>query len=154
MKHWILAFAALATGCAHPKCCDVIDTAVHITYRDASGGDWLRTNNVTAEKMENYSVCGGTKTRVFQGNYDAPKMLRLYREPDTARTTLQVYPNDCGAAVEESVTLLEFPDHSVDTLRCRFDHHDGNVVCTAARYNGKLRWSNQQGGIRAFTVTK
>lgn len=141
-------------SCSHPNCCDVIDTTVYIQYRDGNGADWLRANSVTTDKLENYAVCDGKKTRVFQGNLDAPKFLRIYQEPNAPFSTLQVYPNDCGSGVTESVTLLEFPDHSLDTLRCRFDHKGGSTVCTDVRYNGQLRWSSQQGGARSFTVTK
>lgn len=149
-----LALTLALAGCARPKCCDLIDTSVYIRYASAQSRDWLRATNLKANDMEVYAVCDGKKQRVYNANYDAPKSLRLVREPDTARTVLQLYANDCGASsTTESVTLLEFPDHSVDTVACRFDHRDGNILCTSVRYNGQLRWNGGNNG-RVFTVVK
>ncbi len=143
-------------GCA-PKCCDVIDTGIAIRYTDAQGHDWLRAQQITADGMEVYFLCAGKKLRVYNASRDLPKSIRLFREPDTARTILGLGPSDCYTSASESVTLLEFPDHSVDTVQCRFNLANGNVVCTEVRYNGRSYWNSQTGQTgngRFFTVLK
>ena len=158
MKYYVLGIGlgiALA-GCTTRKCCDVIDTNIFIRYNDAQGQDWLRTHQVTEAGIDVYFLCEGKKLRVYDATRDRPKSIQLVREPDTARTSLLLGPSDCYSSSSESVTLLEFPDHSVDTVRCRFNLSGGNILCTEVRYNGQSRWNSQTqpGNGRYFTVIK
>jgi hypothetical protein len=152
-----ICLGLVLAGCTTRKCCDVIDTGILIRYNNAQGQDWLRTQQITEAGMEIYFLCEGKKLRVYNATRDMPKSIRLFREPDTARTSLLLGPSDCYTSASESVTLLEFPDHSVDTVRCRSNLSGGNILCTEVRYNGQPRWNSQAqqtGKGRYFTVIK
>ena len=153
MKYLIISVLLLLSGCKN-DCCDNIDIGMGIRYRDARGRDWLRANNVTEAGMEVYELVGGQKIRVYQSNFDAPKGIRLTISTDTAASQLQFTPSTQTGANGESLTLLEFPDHSVDTVQCRFEAEDGSIWCINVRYNGKQRWNSAQQTGRIFTVVK
>ena len=155
MKYIWWSLLLLLGSCQPKDCCTIIDTNVGIGYRDAQGRDWLRVNRVTAANMEVYSLHDGVKTRLYNQWADAPKSIVVSISTDTTLSTFTLYPSGTAEANGEALTLLEFPDHSVDTVRCRFENRGSSSHCVNVRYNNRQCWNNQsRAGGRYFKVVK
>jgi hypothetical protein len=97
-----------------------------------------------------YFVRNGQAEKIYRGNLDAPKMCKV-AESASGEKKLYLFPSDY-LDNNYSLTLLEFPDGKVDTVRCYITTRRGDQICKQVWYNGELKWQQGQDGRRIEIV--
>lgn len=139
----ILLLVGLLSACSTSQdCCTVIDTAVNIHYLDQQGKNWLTEQGITEQNLTVYFVKEGQAEKIYRGNLDAPKMCKVI-EGESAEKELRLFPSDY-LANSYSLTLLEFPDGKVDTVKCYIETKGINQICKQVWYNGASKWQAGQ----------
>lgn len=146
----LLLLLGLLSACSRQDCCTVIDTAVSIHYLDGQGKNWLTLQGVTEQNLTVYFVKEGQAEKIYRGNLDAPKMCKVV-EGESAEKELRLFPSDY-LSNNYSLTLLEFPDGKVDTVKCFIETKGANQICKQVWYNGASKWQAGQTGRRIQVV--
>jgi hypothetical protein len=146
----ILIIAGALPSCFIGDCCKMIDTAVSIRYVDQQDQNWLTQQSLTEKDLTVYFVRNGQAEKIYRGHLDAPKMCQVI-ESASGEKELYLFPSDY-LDNNYSLTLLEFPDGKVDTVRCYITTRRGDQICKQVWYNGELKWQQGQDGRRIEIV--
>lgn len=123
-------------GCDNKTdCCTIIDTDVHVLYKNEQGENLINSNTDFEESnIKVYYKIGNEYEYIYRGNLDSPNMHRL-DEDKNGNLILTVYPSNYYEG-NRSTTLIELNKHVTDTLVCAFDLGSNKEICVQAWLNG------------------
>jgi len=108
---------------------------VDILYKNESGESLINsTSELDESKIKVYYKNGDDFDYIYNGNLDAPNMLKVYEDAN-GRLVLTVYPSNFYEG-NQSTTLVELGPTIVDTLVCEFELDDNIEICKNAWLNG------------------
>lgn len=133
------------------------DASFRFLYTDQNGEDLLNPEHPDSWDEENlglYYLRNGSKVQMYEANLDNPKGLNIYHSEDRQRYILRLW---VSPYLEEntSITFLEFPDGSFDTLEVQgqineYDEIDPQKLW----YNSNFKWEKGSETSRYFEIDK
>lgn len=116
-------------------CCTIIDTEVHILYKNNLGENLINSSaNFDESNIKVYYKNGSGFKYVYNGNLDAPNMHSI-EEDEKGNLILTVYPSNYYEG-NQSTTLVELNENVVDTLVCEFELGSNKEICKKSWLNG------------------
>jgi len=117
------------------ECCEIIDTAVSIHYKNDLGENLINSQTEFDESnIRIYYKNGDEFEYIYNSNLDAPNMFSLYEDGE-GNLILKVFQSNFYDGTQ-STTLIELNPNVVDTLVGQFDLSESREVCTSASING------------------
>ena len=132
----LMICAAMITSCTDTEeCCEVIDVAVNIHYKNSQGQNLINSvDSLDESKIRIYYKNGENYDYINHSNLDAPNMHSVY-ENSEGELILKVFASYYYEG-NFSTTLIELDPNIVDTLVCEFQLTDNLEIVTNAWLNG------------------
>jgi len=157
MKTPILLLLLIVSGFSCKKSTDnavVIDINVDIQLVDDQDKNLIdQVPSVDFNDLKIYYVVNGKKDLFYNGNYGYPKGYGIL-ESLNGDKYLRLFPNTKG---EMPVTLIQFNETDIDTVKCEFYKKESNIICTKVWYNNVLKWDvadKNSSETREITIVK
>ena len=121
-------------------CCVIVDTATDIHFIKPDGSNFFDTLAGSPD-IRVFFEKNGELEEVFRGNLDYPQMYFFYKV--SGKFIMRLFPSDY-LEKEYSSTCILLNDADMDTIRCKFNTNNSNLICTDVWYNGLKRCSAKE----------
>lgn len=136
-KFLLASFIFLLFGCKNKTINSVvIDTHIDILLVSPTGDNLIDQNEINDNNIKIYYLIDGKKELFSKGNLDYPKGYTIVKNSDN-RNIFRLFPNDNQ---ETPITLIEFPNSDIDTIKCEFYKSSSSTICTQVWYNNVVKW--------------
>lgn len=137
------------TACSdNMDCCVVVDTATDIHFVKPDGSNFFDTLAGMPD-IKVFFEKKGIKEEIYRGNLDFPKMYFFYIS--NGKYMMRLFPSDYLES-NYSTTYIVLNESDMDTIFCKFNTENNNIICTDLWYNGLKRCDPTQ--ARNFEVIK
>jgi hypothetical protein len=146
-------------SCKKPCGCTNISVDFTLSYQNSTGADLLNpasANAIKAEDIDAFILKNGVKTRLYQGNLDAPKFFKISKDNNETNYRMIVYfetnPEDFNG--DRITQYIKYKDGTEDEFVGEFYHKGNNTSLLKLWINGVLQGDPSLSSQKPLVIIK
>lgn len=154
LKFLFASIACLLFGCKDSTISSVVrDSSMDILLVNQSGVNLIEQNEIDENNVKVYFLIKDKKELYYNGLLDHPRGYTIAKDSEN-RKVFRLFANDDQ---KNPITLIEYPNNDIDTIKCEFYISGATKICSQVWYNNALMWKineDQYAKTRSFTIVK